>query len=408
MAARSQFLVWAVAAAALHLAACGADKAKASATADAGSAADSAATDAKAQQSETAGQTDTSAAAETATGPASLMGMGPLHCGHREVSIDYDLPAGFGKRTIPLHIWYPTTVTDGPHPTFIGIFKDATAVQDAALAPPLGNGGYPLLVHSHGYRGYAGNSAPVFCYLATHGYVTLAPDHIGNLLTDTPDPMPMSVWVERPLDIRQAVKWAQNPPAGDPLAGKLDLQHVAVSGHSYGTYNVWAAAGAQYDMAALQKRCKDEWPDCQPELLAAFATPMAEPLFKTAIAMAGDGSDVFGPQGKNAVKMPLLQMNGSLDDAGEAGLYDAVTAVDLTWVKVDGGCHQLFGLGNESVGGEPACAKLPSAEGFATIEPWILAWLRVKAFGETSGEAADIVSGKKVVSPRVTLKHKGK
>ena len=337
---------------------------------------------------------------------ATAFANGPLHCGYRTAPIGYELPVGLGKRDIPLHIWYPTTATSGEHPTYSMLFADPTAVTDAALAPPLHKAGFPLLVHSHGYQGFAGNSAALFCFLASHGWVILVPEHVGNTLLDTPDKLPLAHWLARPLDIRQAVKWAKAPPAGDPLAGKLDPGHMAVSGHSFGTYTVWANAGATFDQAVLLKNCQDgKWSDCKPELLKAFAAELAEPQFRTAVALAGDGSDLFGPQGKNAVKMPILQMNGSLDNAGQAELYKDVTAVDLTWVNVEGGCHQLYGLGNP-VYGAAACAGLPAAEGFAIVNAWVLSWLRVHALDEAGGEAAQVVAGTKIVSARCLVQRK--
>lgn len=387
---------------ALVLVACGGEVAAAKSGGDASVASDAGLADAPGADASDASGTG------TLGGPhASALAPGPLHCGFRTVSIGYDLPLGLGKRTIPLGIWYPTAVADGPHPTYVKLFKDATAVVDAELAPALHQTGYPTLVHSHGYLGFAGNSATLFCFLASHGWVTLAPEHVGNTFLDTPPSLPMAHWVARPLDIRQTVQWAVKPPAGDALAGKLDTGHLAVSGHSFGTYTVWASAGASFDAVALAKKCTpSDWADCQPPLLSAFGPDLAEPKFKTAIALAGDGSGVFGPQGKNAVKIPVLQMNGSLDNAGQAELYDAVTAVDLTWVKVEGGCHQLYGLGNPVNGGD-ACKALDPAVGYQVVEAWLLSWLRVHALGEATGEAADIVSGKLAVSPLCTRKHEG-
>lgn len=39
------------------------------------------------------------------------------------------------------------------------------------------------------------------------------------------------------------------------MAGLIDMQHVAVAGHSYGGYSALAIAGAQFDLAAFNTRC---------------------------------------------------------------------------------------------------------------------------------------------------------
>ena len=245
------------------------------------------------------------------------------------------------------------------------------------------------------------------CHIATHGWVALAPEHTGNTLLDTPDVDLLMGWLQRPLDIRATLDWAEKPPAGDVLAGKLDVQHAAMSGHSRGTYTVWANAGAPFDLAKMQQKCdKKNWPDCSPALVNAFATGIADPRPRTFLALAGDGDDFEIPGGKNLVKKPFLQMNGTLNDSGETQLFADVTAVDLTWVDVEGGCHQLYGLGN-SVLGDPACKNLSDDEGFALVKPWILAWLRYHVLDDRSAEVTGIVTGKVSVSPKVKFQHKG-
>ena len=334
---------------------------------------------------------------------------GPFACGLRILEMKYQLPGNLGERVVPLYVWYPAAEAKGDHPMYMGIFEDPASFLDAPLAPSPYAAGYPLLVHSHGYKGFSGNSAFLMCHIATHGWVAMAPEHVGNTLGDTPDPLPLLVSLQRPLDMQHTIDWATTPPAGDPLAGKIDVAHIGLSGHSFGTYTVWAVAGAPIDVAALTARCgktKPDWPDCSQALLDAYAsTVAADPRVDTFISLAGDGSDIFIPGGKNLVKAPLLQMNGTLNDSGETQLFNDVTGVDLTWVDVEGGCHQLYGLGN-SILGDPACLNLPNEEGFAIVRPFFLAWLRYHALGDHGPEVTGIVTGTTTVSPKATLKHK--
>ena len=383
------------------LAACGSQAtADADATLDAGA-------DANAQDVATDAAVDAAGDA-TSVSPLSwpVADAGPYTCGFRIVQLTYKLPGSFGSRTVPLHIWYPATQAVGEHPTYLSFITDPNAWTDAPLAAAAYPGGYPILVHSHGFEGFSGNSATYMCHLATHGWVALAPEHVGNTLVDTPSPLPLMDWLHRPLDIKAALDWAQTPTAGDPLAGHLDLAHIGMSGHSFGTYTVWAMAGATFDVAKIAADCKTgRWPDCTPELIQAFSGVLSDPRLLTFVSLAGDGSDILSTAGKNAVKRPVLQMNGTLNDSGETGLFADVTGVDLTWVDVTGGCHQLYGMGNQ-VNGGPECKALDDQVGFAIVKPWFLAWLRYHVLGDRSVEVASIVTGTTSVSPLMAFKHK--
>jgi hypothetical protein len=64
------------------------------------------------------------------------------------------------------------------------------------------------------------------------GFVVIAPDHTGNTLTDS-DPPDWMHYV-RGHDVKATIDAAGKLPASDPLAGKLQLGKVFLSGHSYG------------------------------------------------------------------------------------------------------------------------------------------------------------------------------
>ncbi len=397
------YRIWMVACA--LVAACGSETATPSKT-DVVAATDTTATTDAAADTATA---DT--AADATTGPADwpVGEAGPYTCGLRIVDISYDLPAGLGKRTVPLYIWYPASKAEGENPIYSELFADPKTFIGAPLAPSAYTAGYPVLVHSHGHRGFSGNSAFLMCHAASHGWVALVPEHVGNTLLESADPRPLAAWLHRPLDLKQALAWADNPPQGEPLAGKMDLTKIGVSGHSYGTYTAWAMGGATHDVASLQARCSKSppgWDDCTTDLVQAFGGDLSDKRVKTVIALAGNGGDIFTNDGQDAVKVPVLQMNGSLDNAGQAEVFAAVKKVDLTFVTVKDGCHQLYGLGNGYLG-DPTCAALPNEEGAAIVRPFYLAWLRYHVLGERTAMVSDIVTGKNKVSDRVTYQKKG-
>jgi hypothetical protein len=120
--------------------------------------------------------------------------------------------------------------------------------------------------------------------------------------------------------------------------------------------------------------------------------------------MAGGQADVFAKDGLDTATRPALLMTGTLDKVGADALFDGISGVDLTWIEIEGGCHQLFGLGN-AVLGDAACTDLPDEEGFAIVNTWLLAMLRAHVLDDPS--VSGILSGEEPVSPRVTVKHTG-
>lgn len=332
---------------------------------------------------------------------------GPYSCGHRILEASYTPPAGLPERTVPVHIWYPSEAKEGDSPRYAGIFVDPVALEGVPLAPSPWKDGMPVLVHSHGHKGFAGNSHRLMCHFASHGWVAAAPDHVGNTLGDTPEPRPLALYLRRPLDLGATLDLLSALPAGDALAGQVDLSRVAMSGHSFGTYTAWAMAGATFDTAAIEAACAaGDVADCTPALVAAFEGGLSDSRAKVVVPMAGGKNAFFGDAGYDAAKVPVLLMTGSLDDVGAEVLFSEVSGVDLTWVDVEGGCHQLYGLGNGVLGDEE-CATLPDEEGFSIVNPWVLAYARVHVLGDGSAEATGIVEGKESLSDRAGVQRKG-
>lgn len=328
---------------------------------------------------------------------------GPYPVGYRVLETTYQPPGGVAPRTIEVHVWYPATEAVGANPTYLGLFPDPKVFTDAPKAESPYPAGHPVLVHSHGHMGFAGNSAELMRYVASHGWVAVAPEHKGNTLTDTPEVRPLELYLERPLDLRAALDHVLALDAPDALAGTLDVDHVGMSGHSFGTYTMWAIGGATIDPQVVADGCEaGSYADCTADLQAAMTGDLTDPRARVLIPMAGSKNALFGATGLTTVTLPVFLMSGSLDDVGApAVLAEVAGKVDLTWVEVEGGCHQLFGLGN-AVLGDAACKALPDAEGFAIVDTLLLAALRYHVLDDHSDEVAGIVEGTVSVSPLVT------
>ncbi|MFO0756895.1 MAG: hypothetical protein U0359_10405 [Byssovorax sp.] len=330
---------------------------------------------------------------------------GPYTCGHRELSTTYTPPGGIPARTIPVHVWYPSNATEGDHPVYHGIFPDDHSLEGVPLAKPLWKSGLPVLVHSHGHKGFAGNSARLMCHFASHGWLAVAPEHVGNTIGDTPDQRPLAIYIERPADIRAALDLVAALPGDDPLSGKADLGHVAMSGHSFGTFTTWAIGGAKLDAQQFVDRCTSgDLGPCSDAEHAALAGDLSDARPKIIIPLAGAPNQEVG-SGYDAVKVPVLMMDGSLNPVGNDQIWASSTKLDLTWVDVEGGCHQLFGLGN-SVLGDPACKALSDEEGFSLVNPWVLAYARYHVMGDRTEPVKGLVEGTTSLSPKVKVQHK--
>lgn len=116
--------------------------------------------------------------------------------------------------------------------------------------PAVDDGPYPLVLFSHGFAGFPEQSVDLTTHLASWGYVVAAPEHVerslGGLLgtsaqgvTTSTDPEVLSATLDLVTEA--------NGEAGSPLEGLVDVEHVAVTGHS-------AGAGATYRTAATDDR----------------------------------------------------------------------------------------------------------------------------------------------------------
>lgn len=318
---------------------------------------------------------------------------GPFNVGVKVWDVTYQ-PEGLGQdRTIKVHVWYPTEDVDGNNPAYLNIFRDDDVFEDAAPAAPVHAGGYPVLAHSHGHRGYAGNSSDIFSYVVSHGWVVVAPDHTGNLVFDDA-PRPTWLYYARSMDVSRSI----DELATLELAGPIAHDRVVLSGHSFGAYTVWASAGAEFDEPTMRAACDtggELADDCTDADLAVFLGGLHDSRVVAAIPMAGGDRGWFGGPGYDAVDVPVMLMTGGDDDVGAAALVDLISDVDLTWLDIEGGCHQLFGLGG--------CDLISDEEGFPIVNTFALAFARRWLLDDDAADVAGVLDGSLEVSPRVTL-----
>ncbi len=322
---------------------------------------------------------------------------GPFGVGYATWEITYDSPTG-RTRTIPIHVWYPTEDEAGEGVTYETLFADPDSWLNATPAAPVHAGGYPVFAYSHGNQGFGGSSAFQMRHAASHGWVAVAPDHIGNTLITHESPRAMPLWIDRSFDVAAALDALDGEV--EALAGPADVSAVVLSGHSFGGHTVWISAGATFDAASIQAMCDaDEFATdtCTGEALDAYAAGGRDDRVIAGIPMAGKaGVDWVGEDGLNAVDIPMMQISGTEDAGAVAGVWEERTDdVDISWVEVAGGCHQTFALGTP--------CDLPAEDGFTMVNAYGFAFARHHLLGDETARTVGLLDGTIPFDDRVTL-----
>lgn len=184
-------------------------------------------------------------------------------------------------RTLMTEIWYPAaeSAREMDTDTFIGFMGEwadvlgpmiptvlggdeedvervlalkTGSVRDADLAD---GGPFPIVLFSHGNGGLRFQSMFLCEYLASHGYVVISPDHTGNAAVSvTPTGLMLynaSTFADllvRVADMRYLLDIAEGLDADDPdgrFTGRLDLDHVGMTGHSFGGMTTKTTVGEE-------------------------------------------------------------------------------------------------------------------------------------------------------------------
>lgn len=307
------------------------------------------------------------------------------------------------EQALEVSIWYPALNPAGAaeEVTYDMRIKDATWAGDLQTVvyghallnaePDASQGPYPLVVFSHGFSMSAAAYSVSAEHYASYGFVVLAPDHKEQF-----DPTWEDMWkaaIDRPRDATRTLDYAEEltAPAGD-MAGLIDMEHVAVVGHSYGGYTALAMAGAQYDLDAYNARCAllaaDDWRSflCTPfvpreaEMAArAGLDPMpvglwpsfGDPRVTAIIPMAGNAY-LFDQAGLSKITIPMMAIGGTADtgtpyDWGTKLSYDYAASEQKALVTFVGAEHMIYATPCEN---QPWMSDHPAGVYFCADAVW--------------------------------------
>ena len=287
---------------------------------------------------------------------------GPFQVGYTTKEVSYSLLGQ--ERVTMINIWYPTEDLEGDSAKYFSIVEDEDAFVDASWAEPVTEHGHPALVFSHGSFLYGGSSAFLPRHFASHGWVIAAPDHTGHLLSDYGNSVEASTFYLRPLN---------NSAALDALTSfdNVYTEEAILSGFSFGATDNWMSAGAQMNMESISQMCTDGTlpAGCSEEELERFAQGFQDPRFQAIIPMAGaDRFEWISTQGRSNLNLPVLLISGTEDSDSPQTIVEEVVGVELTSIEIEGGCHQLFSVGN--------CPQISTEEGYAIVQTESLRFAR--------------------------------
>jgi predicted dienelactone hydrolase len=129
------------------------------------------------------------------------------------------------------------------------------ATQDC----PITGDKLPLIVISHGRRGWLGGHHDTAAALADAGFIVLAINHPGDTERDTSGTDSLAVMVERPADIKRSIDYMLE---AWPEASHIDAQRIGLYGFSFGGYTALVVIGGSPDF-------RKGLPNCQTSSLRA-------------------------------------------------------------------------------------------------------------------------------------------
>jgi predicted dienelactone hydrolase len=206
--------------------------------------------------------------------------------------------------------WPQYAPTSGPYNVLTVeklLLHDSTRGKDIPIKIyyPAGVGRFPVIIFSHGALASKDAYSGLGQYWASYGYVSIHPSHAdsiadsgfrGTLRQALSDP---SAWENRPEDVSFIIDSLAHVETLVPqLAGKLDLHHIGVGGHSFGAYTAGLIGGTTITLPGK-----------------AGPQSFADKRVSAVVLLSPQGEGILGLNAHSwdAVRVPMLLMYGSRD-----------------------------------------------------------------------------------------------
>jgi predicted dienelactone hydrolase len=226
-----------------------------------------------------------------------------------------DIPADANGPAIRGAIWYPCTEPAGEVRLDIFTWKDCPLLGD----------GLPLIVVSHGRGGSFVGHHDTNEVLADAGYIVAAISHPGDSSYDRSRSDDLSVYVERPQDIRRLIDFMLGV---SPFSAAIDPERIGFFGFSRGGYTGLVLTGANPDWANATAFCEHSANNACVQIIQKKypAEPLTHDARIKAAVIADPLAVVFTADSLAPVKVPV-QLWAS-ERGGDGVLPRDVAAVD--------------------------------------------------------------------------------
>ena len=248
---------------------------------------------------------------------------------------------------LPLQIWYPSAELDDDLHIYGGIRAGGAADSGAIDCSEA----RPVVLFSHGNSGMRYQSYFLTEYLTSHGYLVLAPDHVGNTFLDNDEARKPELIVRRPHDLSDSFDWLlsqeEYQSCVDPEAG------FAVIGHSFGGYTALSISGGYIDTEETAGFCADYPGSWLCEDVATLAAEEGagvydqtdERVWATIALTPAAIETLIG--GIETIETPTLIFAGEYDtltpaDTVVRGIYDYLTQEEKYWANIKKAGHYTF------------------------------------------------------------------
>jgi len=169
---------------------------------------------------------------------------------------------------------------------------------------PIGGEKLPLVVISHGRGGSFIGHHDIAEMLADAGFVAAAINHPGDTASDLSRSSDLSVFIERPTDIKRLIDFMIN---ASPAASRIDVEQIGFFGFSRGGYTGLVLVGANPDWAGASALCQQSPSHiCEQVHRKEFpAQPLTHDLRIKAAVIADPLAILFTTDSFASVKVPI-------------------------------------------------------------------------------------------------------
>ena len=283
--------------------------------------------------------------------------------------------------TLPTQIWYPS---QNPSDSFhrYGDLQEGTASNAGIVDCSVER---PVVLFSHGNTGMAYQSYFLAEFLTSHGYLVVAPNHVGNTIFDNDESRKPELILRRPQDISDAYDWLiEQTEFSDCINSDAGF---AVVGHSFGGYTVHAITGGYLDTDLTFEHCAEyggwlcEHVEDIANIEGSGVYDLSDDRIWGAVSMTPAALETL-IGGIESIAVPTLVLGGEYDTSTPVdplvnAIFDLIGTEDKNYGIIKKTGHYTFTNACDFINSYPDCGEdyMPPADAHALINQLILAYL---------------------------------